>query len=108
MSEHTKLPWEVIKLRREKDGPVTLCSVEAADKEFIADSQLDACDDEETRQRAIANMEFIVKACNNHDSLVGVAKHMLAVLEKIDFAELDIEYDNCHWADWEIAIKKAE
>ena len=63
--KHTNLPWEVIKLRRETDSPIVLCSVEAVDKEFIADSQLDACEDEETRQRAIANMEFIILACNS-------------------------------------------
>jgi len=48
-TNHTKLPWHVVKLRRKKDGSIFLCSVEA-DEEFIADSQLDACDSVSNQQ----------------------------------------------------------
>jgi len=72
MSEHSKLPWKVV--RRNKEGPIPL-GIESIGYQISAVAPIV---DFNIRQDFLqpydvseANAEFIVKAANNHDALVA-------------------------------------
>jgi hypothetical protein len=59
---HTPTPWffdggELIRANTKHDGEVTIATVRGWTKEYEKEEK--------------ANAAFIVKACNNHDALVG-------------------------------------
>ena len=68
--KHTELPWEVI-----KDGELV----------YIDSGSINICDlyhmhenGAYTKYDAEANAAFIAKACNNHESLLGALKDLMA------------------------------
>jgi hypothetical protein len=88
MSEHTKGPWKYDKKNaritasnpESANGCDTICEFPAWKDEFKAEQQ--------------SNADFIVRACNSHDELVGACKCALAACKTAAI------YDGAKKAGW--------
>jgi hypothetical protein len=76
---HTPVPWSIGKRRWITSGDVDIARIHSVSK--IGENE------------AVANAEFIVRACNSHDALLEALENLLGQLENVsDYCQTCSEY----------------
>lgn len=84
---HTKTPWKVFYAK--KNGNIILGIGEAKNAQGITDSRFQMWGDD---SEAKANAEFIVRAVNNHEGLLGCLKKLLSSEDQGHYEDCPINY----------------
>ena len=100
MSKHTPTPWKMSEENIGRyDGGIY------ADAKHITDRIEIATVEGQGEQRQKANAQFIVKACNLHDELVGIIKELTSDIRSDCY---DRKCEGCSWCKAKQLLTKAE